>query len=117
MKNDFQFTETDLEKFCSEVRAVKDEDRKHNGVINVPVKISDCHDFSESHHLWAVEGRRLRLLVSCFSFFYLTVGYLVLAHFDGKKGIPGWYFLAATLSTVGYGDYAPVSQVSDLSIS
>jgi voltage-gated potassium channel Kch len=63
-----------------------------------------------SRRLWKVQSDRLGVLVLALSVSYMAIGYYVLAHRDGKEALDGVYFLSATLSTVGYGDLAPVKQ-------
>ena len=75
--------------------------------------ISDATAMSVDHtrELWAGEARALFWLVLALVLVYMTLGYLVLA--SDMALFPSWdrvYFLSATISTVGYGDYAPTSQ-------
>ena len=88
-----------------------------------PRKVADLHDFSWSLTLWrgaALDTLKLAL-GACGA--YAVVGYACLVATDpsiygagdgGRFGgsLDGWYFLSATLSTVGLGDYAPENQVS-----
>ena len=76
-----------------------------------PIKISECHDFSWSLNLWAIETQKLSKIVLALVLSYLYFGIHLLAYRDGKRSaIDAAYMLSATLTTVGYGDLAPVDQ-------
>lgn len=71
---------------------------------------SQCHDFKWSRKLWAQAaketGRLAGVLVAC----YLIFIYVCMASLDGLTGLDCWYYIVATVTTVGFGDYAPQSQ-------
>jgi len=48
------------------------------------------------------------MLVGC----YLILGYYLLGYESGMRGIDVWYYLATTVTTVGFGDFSPQTQVS-----
>ena len=83
-----------------------------------PIKLTDCHDFAWSRTLWrnasAEAGRNIFLLLCA----YLFLGFLLMAYYDPSIAdgnwltVDGWYFLSATMTTVGIGDYAPETQLS-----
>ena len=96
----------DFEKFHSTVLQLKKSVHQNQCTVDPetgaevkPIKISKCHDFAWSRELWAEQSQRLGYMVLLCTIAYLLVGYFVLAHLDGKKGLTGWYFLSATLST------------------
>ena len=96
----------DFKKFHSTVLQLKKSVHKNQCTVDPetgaevkPIKISECHDFAWSRELWAEQSHRLGYMVLLCTIAYLLVGYFLLAHLDGKKGLTGWYFLSATLST------------------
>ena len=83
-----------------------------------PIKVSDLHDFAWTRGLWRKAALETLQVAATLTVVYLVVGYLGLAYLDDSiagrsfDGITGWYFLSATLSTVGLGDYAPEAQMT-----
>ena len=83
-----------------------------------PIKLSACHDFAWSRTLWrnasAEAGRNIFILLCA----YLFLGFWLMAYYDPSIAngnwliVDGWYFLFATMTTVGLGDYAPETQLS-----
>jgi len=60
-------------------------------------------------------GKTFRIAVALL-LSYLALAYFLLTHLepamrDSGTPITGWYFLVVTLTTVGFGDYAPTKQV------
>jgi hypothetical protein len=83
-----------------------------------PIKLNDCHDFAWSRTLWrnaSLEAGKFIFKLLCA---YLFLGYLLMAYYDPSIAngnwftVEGWYFLSATMTTVGIGDYAPETQLS-----
>lgn len=77
-----------------------------------PIRIDECHDFSWSRKLWkeaANKTARISITLLCL---YTCVGYFFLARADGMRVLDSWYYLSATLTTVGIGDFAPSTQVT-----
>jgi len=88
--------------------------RKKN-VVNYGNKyasVNECHDFARSRQLWAKEANRIGLIFGFLLVIYLGLAYYLLAYREGMSGVDGAYFLAATMTTVGFGDFAPTTQVS-----
>ena len=82
-----------------------------------PIKLNECYDFAWSRTLWrnaSVDAGRLIFKLFCA---YLFLGYLLMAYYDPSIAdgnwltVDGWYFLSATMTTVGIGDYAPNTQL------
>jgi len=86
-----------------------------------PKKVKDLHDFGWTRTLWrsaALETLKVALGLAAV---FLVAGYACLVATEPSirgargsawhEGIAGWYFLSATLSTVGLGDFAPETQV------
>ena len=42
---------------------------------------------------------------------YVLLGYFLLGYLNGMRGVDIWYFLATTVTTVGFGDLYPDKQV------
>jgi len=82
------------------------------------ISLLDCHEFSWSRSLargaWIATLRTAAVCATFYLFFgYLTMAYLDPSIADGSwTSIDGWYFLSATLATVGLGDYAPETQTT-----
>jgi len=74
--------------------------------------ISNVHDFAWSRKLWAAAARNMFLLSIALTGAYILLGYFLLARTSqGHIGsVWSWYFLSATMSTVGLGDFAPRTQ-------
>ena len=75
-------------------------------------RVGAYHTFGWSRELWgraAADVRRVALLCLLA---YMALGYLLLCRLNGYDGVVAWYMLAATVSTVGYGDVAPNTQVT-----
>lgn len=71
------------------------------------IKLSECHDFLWSKTLWKKAADETAKLSVILLFFYIGLGSYLMAYRNGLNGIDAWYFLIATLTTVGYGDFAP----------
>jgi hypothetical protein len=78
------------------------------------IKLQDL-DFTWSKRLWWKAAKDTGFIALGLLLIYLFLGYWVFV-VDSKQmnQIEGWYFIAGTLSTVGFGDYAPESQVQRL---
>ncbi len=73
-------------------------------------RLDSCHDFKWSRRLWAkAEVRVGRVALSSF-LAYCGLSYWLLTREDGLDALDSCYFISATLSSVGYGDFAPVTQ-------
>ena len=83
-----------------------------------PIKLSECHDFAWSCTLWRNASVDAGCLIFKLFCAYLFLGYLLMAYYDPSIAdgdwltVDGWYFLSATMTTVGIGDYAPNTQLS-----
>jgi len=68
----------------------------------------DALDFSWSRSLWKDVVKQTFAIFLGLVMVWCILGYFVLAsEFDG---VVSWYFLSATLSTTGFGDFAPTTQ-------
>mmetsp|Transcript_168 Transcript_168/g.373 ORF Transcript_168/g.373 Transcript_168/m.373 type:complete len:840 (+) Transcript_168:136-2655(+) len=75
---------------------------------STPLRLSTCHDFSWSRSLWKIAVKQIVAFFLGLVIVWCILGYFVLAsEFDG---VVSWYFLSATLSTTGFGDFAPTTQ-------
>jgi hypothetical protein len=78
-----------------------------------PIRLNECHDFLWSNTLWAEKAHAAWILVLKMTIFHLVFGYLTVAFLDPSiadgsvVSLDGWYFMSATISTVGLGDFAP----------
>ena len=79
-----------------------------------PTRLSDCHDFSWSRGLWRTAAMQTLRVAGALTLAYVALGWYFLIHWEGMPGLWGWYFLSATLSTVGFGDVAPTLQATRL---
>jgi len=83
-----------------------------------PKKVTDCSDFAWSRSLFKEKASALTNTVLKMTFVYFALGYLTMASLDpsianGNWGSDkGWYFISATISTVGLGDFAPETQLT-----
>jgi len=75
------------------------------------VKSNRCDDFRFSRDLWTSAMFKLcklsLLVLLCYSLFGALVSYL-----EGFSWINGAYFLSTTISTVGFGDFVPTTQLT-----
>ena len=76
------------------------------------VRLNECHDFAWSGKMWAESARSILRTGLCALAVHLALSYALLARVEGLGHVDAWYFLAATLTTVGYGDIAPTKQLS-----
>lgn len=82
-----------------------------------PIKLSECHDFAWSRTLWRAAAEQAAALILKLVVVFLFVGYWTMAFYDpyiangNGFAINGWYFLSATVTTVGLGDFAPSTQL------
>jgi hypothetical protein len=79
-----------------------------------PTRLHDL-DFTWSKRLWKQAAYQTGLIAFTLLVLYLGFGYYVFIYDSEQMNeVQGWYFIAGTLSTVGFGDYAPESQVQRL---
>jgi hypothetical protein len=76
----------------------------------VHLKITRIHDFWWSRQLWAMAAVDIAKSACLFVFVYCGLAYYLLAHREGMHPVDGLYFLVATVTTVGFGDFAPTTQ-------
>jgi hypothetical protein len=82
----------------------RDEDHEN-------VKLREL-DFSWSKKLWKKAASDTGRIALVLLVIYLIMGWYVFIYDSNQmNAIQGWYFIAATLSTVGFGDFAPESQM------
>jgi hypothetical protein len=78
-----------------------------------PIRLNECHDFLWSNTLWSEKAHKAWILVLKMTVSYLVLGYLTVAYLDPSiadgsiVSLNGWYFMSATMFTVGLGDFAP----------
>ena len=83
-----------------------------------PIKLNECHDFAWSRSLWRNASREAARTILKLLCAYLFLGFWLMAYYDPSiangnwLALDGWYFLSATMTTVGTGDYAPETQLS-----
>jgi len=77
--------------------------------FSVPVGCQ-CHDFKWSRKLWAQAAKETGRLAGVLVVGYLIFIYVCMASLDGLTGLDCWYYIVATVTTVGFGDFAPTSQ-------
>lgn len=78
-----------------------------------PVRLSECHDFKWSRGLWWTAAMETGRLSAALLLAYCALGWFFMVFLEGTTDpVWGCYFLAATLSTVGFGDIAPTTQVT-----
>ena len=72
-------------------------------------RVNECHSFAWSRKLWAAASKNILRVVMVFTLVHVGImGAGVYA--DGLRGIDIPYFLACTLTTVGFGDISPKTQ-------
>ena len=74
--------------------------------------VSGYHDFRWSRSLWKHYAQETGKCGAFLLGIYLLLGYFLLCVLSDFDGIISLYFLSATLSTVGFGDFAPRSQLT-----
>jgi len=77
-----------------------------------PVRFVDCYDFGWSRGLWREASRKLDRLALAAVVLYLLIGIYLLSYLEGDDFATGLYLMAATVTTVGYGDVAPTTQLT-----
>jgi hypothetical protein len=75
-------------------------------------RFNECHDFAWSRHLWGRAAIEVSKLAFVTWVMYLGLSFYTLTWLEGLRGVDSWYFLVATLTTVGFGDFAPTTQVT-----
>jgi len=105
----------DLTSIWHQARAVQEKAgkaRKLSPIARMHKKGRIIHDFAWSRMLWSNAALQIAQFTCVLTAVYLAVAYYLLAYREGMFGIDGAYYLAATMTTVGFGDFAPTTQVS-----
>jgi hypothetical protein len=92
-----------LQERAPEARHQKSKDHVRSRIKKNPV-------FWSSHQLWANAAVDVAMKVCTFVIVYIGLAYYLLPHREGMHPGDGVYFLVATLTTVGFGDFAPTKQ-------
>jgi len=75
-------------------------------------RFNECYDFAWSRQLWANATVEISKVAFVTLVAYVGLSFYTLTWLEGFRGIDSWYFLIATVTTVGFGDFAPTKQVT-----
>ena len=95
----------EAKKHIEEEQKYEDGEEDGDDEVEDDTTVGKRVHFDHVHKLWEGEAKHLRNIVGFLVIFYVVVGYYVLA--KDMPEFPLWdryYFLSATISTVGFGD-------------
>jgi hypothetical protein len=95
-----------------EVMEANSKGRRMSSVALMHKKGRIIHDFAWSRLLWTDAAFRIGQVTCALVAVYVGLAFYLLAYREGMSGINSAYFIAATVTTVGFGDLAPKSQLS-----
>jgi voltage-gated potassium channel Kch len=75
-------------------------------------RFNECYDFAWSRQLWANATIEIFRVAIVTLMIYVGLSFYTLTWLEGLRGIDSWYFLIATVTTVGFGDFAPTKQIT-----
>jgi len=82
------------------------------GVGSNAKNVGKCHDFKWSRSLWTAAARDLGRWAAIYATIYAVSFYFFVARASNFNGVGAWYFLVASTTTIGYGDFSPTTQAS-----